>query len=92
MTQLPQEGANRAEAAGLEELSFEEALERLEAIVGELESGDLPLARSLALYEEGVRLARRAQEELERVEGRLQVLLADGTTQPLPSLESPEGE
>ena len=40
--------------------SFEEATRRLAQIVAELEGGDLPLDRSLALFEEGVRLARAA--------------------------------
>jgi exodeoxyribonuclease VII small subunit len=55
--------------------SFEEATRRLAQIVAELEGGDLPLDRSLALFEEGVRLARGAEERLERAERRIEELL-----------------
>jgi exodeoxyribonuclease VII small subunit len=55
--------------------SFEEATRRLQQIVSELEGGDLPLDRSLALFEEGVRLARSAEERLDRAERRIEELL-----------------
>ncbi len=55
--------------------SFEEATRRLAQIVAELESGDLPLDRSLALFEEGVRLARGAEQRLDRAERRIEELL-----------------
>lgn len=57
------------------EPSFEEATRRLSQIVAELEGGDLPLDRSLALFEEGVRLARAAEERLDRAERRVEELL-----------------
>lgn len=57
------------------EPSFEEATRRLSQIVAELEGGDLPLDRSLALFEEGVRLARAAEERLDRAEKRVEELL-----------------
>jgi exodeoxyribonuclease VII small subunit len=67
----------RAEPApGSETGSFEESTRRLAQIVAELEGGDLPLERSLQLFEEGVRLARSAQERLERAERRVEELLA----------------
>jgi exodeoxyribonuclease VII small subunit len=55
--------------------SFEEATRRLAQIVAELEGGDLPLDRSLALFEEGVRLARGAEERLDKAERRIEELL-----------------
>ena len=55
--------------------SFEEATRRLAQIVAELEGGELPLDRSLALFEEGVRLARGAEERLDRAERRIEELL-----------------
>jgi exodeoxyribonuclease VII small subunit len=55
--------------------SFEEASRRLSQIVAELEGGDLSLERSLLLFEEGVRLARTAQERLDRAERRVEELL-----------------
>jgi exodeoxyribonuclease VII small subunit len=55
--------------------SFEDATRRLAQIVAELEGGDLPLDRSLALFEEGVRLARGAEQRLDRAERRIEELL-----------------
>jgi len=50
---------SRAVAKKGEEPTFESAAERLAKVVEELERGDLPLERALALFEEGVTLARR---------------------------------
>jgi exodeoxyribonuclease VII small subunit len=58
-----------------EPASFEESARRLSQIVAELEGGDLPLERSLLLFEEGVRLARAAQERLDQAERRVEELL-----------------
>ena len=56
------------------ELGFEEAIERLESLVGELEGGDLPLEDSLKSFEEGVRLVRSCSARLQRAELRIQQL------------------
>lgn len=61
---------------GETELSFEESARRLADIVAQLEGGDLPLEQSLALFEEGVRLARSAQARLDLAEKRVEELLA----------------
>jgi len=66
--------------------SFEDALARLEEIVARLEAGDLPLEESLALFEEGVGLARLCQEILAAAEGRLEMLAAGGKV-PFPAAE-----
>jgi len=62
-------------------MTFEKRLARLEAIAAELESGELELARALALFEEGVEQLRAAAEELAQAETRVQTLIerADGT-------------
>jgi exodeoxyribonuclease VII small subunit len=57
------------------EVPFEQALARLEALVAELERGDLPLDRSLAAFEEGMQLARLCGRRLEQAEKRVQLLL-----------------
>ena len=63
------------------ELSFEGALAKLEAIVAELESGELELERALAAFEEGVVLSRRCTSQLEEAERRIERLVGgpDGT-------------
>jgi len=54
---------------------FEECLQRLEKIVGELEKGDIPLENSLALFEEGMQLSTACRKELEQAEGKVEILL-----------------
>lgn len=58
-------------AAGL---SFEQALQRLQAIVQELEQGELGLDKALERYEEGVRLLRRCHDALEKAERKIELL------------------
>jgi exodeoxyribonuclease VII small subunit len=70
----PQSSATPPETSA-EGASFEESTRRLTQIVAELEGGDLPLERSLQLFEEGVRLARSAQDRLDRAERRVEELL-----------------
>ena len=57
------------------EIQFEEALKKLEGIVGELESGDLPLEKSLARYEEGVGLIRHCQKKLAEAKKKIEILV-----------------
>ena len=59
----------------MEEISFEEALKGLEAIVARLETGSLRLEEALEVFEEGVRLARICSKRLEEGEKRISILL-----------------
>jgi len=54
---------------------FEECLQRLEKIVQELEKGDVPLEKSLTLFEEGTQLSAACRKELEEAEGKVEILL-----------------
>ena len=54
---------------------FEECLERLERIVQELEKGEIPLEKSLTLFEEGMQLSSACRKELEQAEGKVEILL-----------------
>lgn len=73
-------------------LSFEAAIQRLGAIVDQLEAGDMPLEDSLALFEEGIKLARTSQARLEAAEQRIEKLLAidESGTPIVESLDLPE--
>ena len=73
------------------EKSFESSLEELERIVQQLEAGDLPLERSLELFEQGVKLSRECQRRLDEAERRVEILTRgnDGTYSPAP-FEEPE--
>ena len=53
---------------------FEEALQKLEAIVETMEAGDLPLETLIARYEEGTKLAKICQEKLAEAELKIQQL------------------
>lgn len=59
----------------MENINFDKALQRLEEIVEQLESGQLELEASLALFEEGVALSLLCQKELKKTDGRVRRLV-----------------
>jgi len=61
-----------------EDWSFEKGLTELEAVVKELESGDLPLEKAIQVFERGVGLSERCRKELEAAETRVEVLMRRG--------------
>jgi exodeoxyribonuclease VII small subunit len=68
----------QGQAAGeLDEVPFEQLLERLEGVVDQLERGELPLEDALGAFEGGVRLSRAAMKRLEQAERRIEHLLTD---------------
>lgn len=87
----PRPDADAAEPRGAEEPSFEAALDRLEAIVGRLEDGELALEDALASFEEGVRLSRRLAERLADAERRIERLTRAGTGLVTRPLDEDEG-
>ena len=56
------------------DMPFEEAVQKLEAIVDAMESGELPLETLMAKFEEGARLARVCQTKLSQAEVKVQQL------------------
>jgi len=69
----PENQEGRNEAPG-----FEQALERLETIVREMESGELSLENMMARFEEGQRLVKACGETLSQVEKRIEILVKEG--------------
>ena len=64
---------------------FEDCLKRLEGIVDQLEKGDIPLEKALALFEEGMKLSDSCRKQLEEAEGKVEILLKqNGKLQPQP--------
>ena len=61
---------------------FEGAIAELEAIVKKLEEGDLPLEKSLELYERGVQLSRFCHARIEAAEKRIEILNERGELRP----------
>ena len=58
------------------DLGFDQILARLRDVVSRLESGELTLEQSLAVYEEGVGLARKGQHLLATAEKRVEILVS----------------
>jgi exodeoxyribonuclease VII small subunit len=68
-----------------EPLSFEAGLQQLEAIVKEMEAGDLPLERALDLFERGMKLSESCRKQLQDAESRVEILMRRaGEMQPQP--------
>ena len=67
-----------AEAGQDSGLSFEKAVERLEAIVGGMEGGALGLEEMIARFEEGQRLIRFCAQKLNEVEKKVEILVKKG--------------
>ncbi len=65
---------------------FEERLERLEKITEAIRNQDVPLEKALSLFEEGVKLAKGLEKDIDKMEGKIEVLL----NQPVQPDEEPE--
>lgn len=71
-----------------ENLTFEQAVERLEAIIRRIESGEIGLEQSIREYEHGVSLLRRCRAILEQAEQRVEELTAPRPTdEPAPGAD-----
>jgi exodeoxyribonuclease VII small subunit len=74
-----------------EDVGFDQLLARLREVVTRLESGELSLEQSLAIYEEGVQLARKGQQLLATAEKRVEILVSTSggvETQPFDDKEA----
>jgi len=60
-----------------EELSFEQALERLEYIVKAMEAGEMPLDEAIAAFQEGMKLSQVCRVKLDEAEQKIETLVAD---------------
>jgi exodeoxyribonuclease VII small subunit len=68
----------KAAAAVVDELPFEQAIAKLEAIVERLEDGELDLEASLEAFEQGVALSKRCAGQLDDAERRIEILVKEG--------------
>ena len=69
---------------------FEEALEKLSALVEKMESGDLSLEESLKIFEEGIKLSKDCQNALSDAEKKVQALLLEEAQTNALDSENPE--
>jgi len=69
--------------------NFEERLARLETLGEQIRKTDIPLDEALKAFEEGIRLARALESDLEKIESRIEVLMnsADAGVEESPDLE-----
>lgn len=76
----------------MEYKDFEDALSRLETIVGQLEKGELPLEQALQLFEEGMNISRFCNDKLSEAERKVEILMKnkDGQLVEQP-FQPPEG-
>ncbi len=66
----------------VDQMTFEQAMKELEAVVGQLERGDVALDQSIALYERGAALKNRCEDELKRAEEKVAAITLDSAGQP----------
>jgi len=79
----------RREAA-LDDVAYEKLIDELDGVVRQLEASELSLEESLKAFERGVRLAKAAEDRLDRAEQRVEVLMQGDRRQPLPAQEGAE--
>jgi exodeoxyribonuclease VII small subunit len=80
-------GSAKTGGAGGAMKNFEERLERLEELGEKIRKPDVPLDEALRAFEEGVKLARTLEKDLEKVESRIELLM-NGSE--VPAEEKPE--
>ncbi len=66
----------------VEEMTFEEALRELEAVVGKLERGDVALEESIDLYDRGAKLKARCERKLAEAEEKVARITLNAEGQP----------
>ena len=67
---------------------FEERLARLEEISEKIKRTDIPLEEALAAFEEGIKLAKTLEKDIDKIESKVQILM----NQPVQSQDKPELE
>jgi exodeoxyribonuclease VII small subunit len=66
----------------VQDMSFEEAMAELERVVGQLESGQVDLEKSIALYERGAALKAHCEDRLKKAEEKVALITLDANGQP----------
>ncbi|MEY2538739.1 MAG: exodeoxyribonuclease small subunit [Verrucomicrobiota bacterium] len=74
------------------EINFETAMDRLEKIVGQMESGELPLEELIVRYEEGMNLVKVCQERLASAEQKIEIIARSSSGKPTVKDFAPSGD
>jgi len=69
--------------ADVKDMSFEDAMRELEAVVGQLERGEVPLEDSIKLYERGAALKARCEAKLKEAEEKIAAITLDASGAPV---------
>lgn len=75
--------------------TFEEKLRRLEELSAVIKKSDVPLEEALKVFEEGIKLSRGMEKELDELEGKIQILMNNPPleeTEKAPAKKSPSKE
>jgi exodeoxyribonuclease VII small subunit len=75
MAKTGKTAAGKTGGAGGEKKSFEERLERLENLGETIRRSDIPLDEALTAFEEGIKLAKTLEKDLEKIESRIEILM-----------------
>ncbi len=75
-----------------DEPNFEIAMDRLEAIVDQMESGKMPLEELIVRYEEGMKLVKVCQERLASAEQRIEIITRNHAGKPVVKPFEPKAE
>lgn len=67
----------------MENITFEQAMNRLEEIVSALENNQISLEKSVELFQEGIQLTRLCNDKLEGIENKVAKILVDGKLEDL---------
>lgn len=76
----------------MEDLTFEQAMKRLEEIVSRLEAGDVPLDQSMTLFEEGTKLSAYLSKLLDTAEQKVTMITVQNGTESEVPFDTEEGE
>ncbi len=63
------------------ELTYEQAVAELEAIIGKLETGEASLDESISLYSRGMELSKYCKDKLESIEKKISMIAEDGKSE-----------
>lgn len=67
----------------MENITFEQAMNRLEKIVSALENNQISLEKSVELFQEGIQLTKLCNDKLEGIENKVAKILVDGKLEDL---------
>ena len=75
MAKTVKTGSGETKKSAVGKKTFEERLERLEELGDEIRRSDIPLDDAIKAFEEGIKLTRALEKDLEKIESRIEILM-----------------